>query len=52
MNWKEKATTMRLETATNTRLCRLLAKSNASAINKHLKPKVKPRYFVTFQAVG
>jgi hypothetical protein len=43
---------MRLEIATKNRLWRLQAKINASAINSHLKPKVKPRYFVTFQAVG
>ena len=52
MNWKQKATATRLETARNRRLCRLFAKTSARAINSHLKPKVNPRYFATFTAVG
>ena len=48
MNWKQNATASRLKTARKNRLCRLLAKTNASAINNHLKPKMNPRYFATF----
>src|SRR5207248_7227095 len=52
VNWKQKATATRLETARNRRLWRLFAKTSGRAINSHLKPKVNPRYFTTFATVG
>ena len=50
MNWKQKATASRLKTARKNRLCRLVAKTNASAISNHLNPKMNPRYFTHVQS--
>ena len=52
VNWKQKATARDSKTARKNRLCRLVAKTSASAISNHLNPKMNPRYFATFATVG
>ena len=40
------------QNARKNRLCGLVAKTSANAINNHLKPKVNPKYLATFATVG